>query len=93
MLKLEFLGDEVELDSLNGYYRLNDLGGPDPRVFMNTQGPHTPYSIQLKRHVWCNMPKVIQYCSWADPVFKEKTELALKTGNLSDSPITKVERK
>lgn len=55
MIKVKVLNNEHELDTLNGYYRLNDLWklsgsieGLDPVGWMQGHGPHSQYSVQLR---------------------------------------------
>lgn len=81
MIKVTFQGEEHTLETLNGYYNLSDLSGPDPKVFMRTQGPHRPYSIQFRKHVWACQSKVYQYCSWADTIFNQAMEEALEAND------------
>ena len=69
MIRVKFLGEWHELDTLNGYYRLEDLGGPEPRDFVKATKPHRKYTVQCRRHVWVSQVKVYQYCCWADPEF------------------------
>lgn len=81
MIKVTFQGEEHILETINGYYRLEDLSGPDPKIFMRTQGAHRPYSIQFRKDVWVSQAKVYQYCAWADPVFKAAMDAALEAGD------------
>ena len=90
MIRLKFLGEEHLLDNINGYYRLEDLKGLDPKRFMREEGPHTPYSLQFRKYVWANQAKVYQYCAWADPEFKKSMDEALSTGNIELSPASGV---
>lgn len=86
MIKINVAGDWATLDTLNGYYCLEDLwaayGKPegfDPRTFLRTCGPHRRYTMQSRRKVWCSQAKVYQYAAWVDPKFNAIMAEALET--------------
>ena len=77
MLSILVKDDWHELDTLNGYYRLDDLwkgvGSPeglDPRTFVEATKPHTLYTIQIRKHVWSGQAKLYEYAAFLDPAFK-----------------------
>lgn len=90
MISVNVLGEWIQLDTLNGYYRLEDLfkevgspEGKDPVVFANECGPHAAYTIQRKKYVWASQAKVYGYAAFLDPKFDETMRNALETGDLT----------
>ena len=78
MINVKLNGEWDTLDTLNGYYCLNDAwlaaGKPEeftPIEFFKGQGPHREGSVQLiGPKVWASQVKVYQYCSWMSPEFR-----------------------
>lgn len=90
MISINVMGDWHTLDTLNGYYRLEDLfkavgspEGKEPIVFANERGPHAAYTIQRKKYVWANQDKVYGYAAFLDPKFDEIMQEVLETGDLA----------
>lgn len=88
MIKIKVQGVWVTLDTLNGYYRLEDLwaahGKPasfSPRNFMRSQGPHRAYSLQFRKYVWGSQSKLYQYAAWICPQFSDIMHEALEAGD------------
>ena len=82
MINVKLNGDWHTLDTLNGYYRLDDAwlaaGKPEeftPKEFIKRNGPHRQYSMQrVGSKIWGSQVKVYQYCSWMCPKFREDPE-------------------
>ena len=88
MISIKVLNDWHTLDTINGYYKLNDLfklvGSPegfDPETFVRTQGPHSDYSIQRKKHIWATRLKLYSYAAFLDEEFNETMLLIADTIN------------
>lgn len=89
MIEVKVNNEWHELDTLNGYYRLEDLfksagspEGKDPRDFINECGPHSAYSIQRKKHVWASQSKVYAYAGFLDEEFQKIMDEVLTSGNI-----------
>lgn len=83
MLSVKVLGDWCTLDTINGYYRLDDLWkesgkpeGLDPVSFSRDHGPHEIYSIRRNKYVWATQAKVYEYAAFLDEEFKALWEEA-----------------
>ena len=88
MISVKINKEWHELDTLNGYYKLEDLfksvgspEGKDPKTFINECGPHSAYSIQRKKHVWASQSKVYAYAGFLDKEFKAVMDEVLLTGD------------
>lgn len=78
MIKVKLLDEWHTIDTLNGYYCLEDVwkaaGKPEDfrtQEFVKRNGPHRDYSIQrVGPRIWGCQSKVYQYCGWLCPEFK-----------------------
>lgn len=78
MIEVKVFGEFHPLDTLNGYYRLDDLytqvgrpKGLSPREFVGSK-LHKMYSVMLTRtKTWGNQVKVYEYAAFLDPKFLE----------------------
>lgn len=89
MISVKVKDEWCTLDTLNGYYRLDDLwssvGNPmdkTPRTFALSK-MHKMDSIQFtKNKTWGNQVKLYEYCSYIDNVFKQIMHEACTTKDL-----------
>lgn len=90
MIDVKVCGEEIELDTLNGYYCLDDIfkmiGKPDgksPRYWFSQLDQRPPHgSIAFTRtKTWANQIKVYSYCAWLCENFNDVMHKVKDTGD------------
>ena len=89
MINVKVLGEWHELDTINGYYKLDDLyrgvGSPEgqsPLSYVRGNAPHAAYSIQMKKSTWANQVKTYAYAAYLDPEFARISREVLASGDV-----------
>lgn len=77
MISVKVLNEWHELDTLNGFYRLEDLfwltgrpEGLDPRAFLRSGKRYGSNDIQVNKYTWVKQHVVYGYAAYLDPEFK-----------------------
>lgn len=91
MIDVKVLNEWIELDTLNGYYCLDDIyksiGSPEdrsPRAWFKNLGGVPLYSMGFTTtKTWANQVHVYKYCAWLCPNFKAKMEEFLASKDIT----------